>query len=289
MSKKAALGRGLGALISEAAEVRRSEIAEAVTGYEIEIDKIDVNPNQPRAFFDEDSLGELTDSIKIHGVIQPLTLREQDDGRYRIISGERRYRAAKSAGLTTVPAYIRKADDRETLEMALVENIQREDLNAVEIAVSYRRLMDECGLTQETLSERVGKKRATVANYLRLLSLEDDVLQAIRDKTLSMGHARALVGIADGKLQRKLAEKIVAEELSVRQIEELIKKTNEPKAPKVDGGRELPENFRTLTELLESNFKGKIRIKRNNNGEGSIIINFASDDDIEEFIKNLSK
>lgn len=294
MAKKAALGRGLGALIDNSSiteDAPRTEQSVGITaGAEIEIAKIDANPNQPRKAFDEDALDELAASIKVHGIIQPLTLRRTDDDRFQIISGERRFRAAKLAGLETVPAYLRTANDGEMLEMALIENIQREDLDAMEIAFTYRRLMDECNLTQEELSERVGKKRATVANYLRLLSLEYDVQQAVRQGKLSMGHARALAGLENLREQNKLAHKIVEQELSVRQTEELAKLAVEVKKPKPQKQEEdLPERFCNLLELLEPRFNNKIQIKRNDKGEGSIIINFTSDDDIERFIHNLSK
>lgn len=294
MAKKAALGRGLGALIDNSSMTedapRTEQVGDLTAGAEIEIAKINANPNQPRKSFDEDALDELAASIKVHGIIQPLTLRRTDEDRYQIISGERRFRAAKLAGLETVPAYLRTADDGETLEMALIENIQREDLDAMEIAFSYRRLMDECNLTQEELSERIGKKRATVANYLRLLSLEYDVQQAVRRGKLSMGHARALAGVENLREQNKLAHKIIEEELSVRQTEELIKLAGEERKPGQKKPQEdLPEKFGNLLELLEPYFNNRIQIKRNDKGEGSIIINFASDDDIERFIQNLSK
>ena len=286
MTKKNALGKGLGALI---ADVPQNTEKISVANYEIDISKIVANPGQPRTSFDEDSLTELADSIKIHGIIQPLTLREINEDEYQIISGERRFRAAKMVGLTTVPAFVRTANDHETLEMALIENIQREDLDAMEIALSYNRLIDECQLTQEELSARVGKKRATVTNYLRLLTLEDEVQQSIKERKISMGHARTLAGITDKKIQRKLANKIVSEDLSVRQIEDIVKKMNEEKLSKPTGKQEeLSDRFCLLVELLESKFNSKIHIKRNRKGEGSIIINYASDDDIETFIKNLS-
>ena len=293
MGKKAALGRGLSALIESATVDEKphvEQIAGIVANTEIEIGRIDVNPNQPRTSFDEITLDELASSIKVHGIIQPLTLRQTDEDRYQIISGERRFRAAKLAGLDTVPAYVRTANDNETLEMALIENIQREDLGAMEIALSYRRLMEECDLTQDELSKRVGKKRETVTNYLRLLTLDEDVQQAVREGKLSMGHARAIAGIESLKEQRKLLQKILKSELSVRKAEELVKALKEAKKPKAKKTQEdLPEKFCSLLELLELNFNNKIQIKRNDKGEGSIVINFASDDDIERFIQNLSK
>ncbi|MDR0559753.1 MAG: ParB/RepB/Spo0J family partition protein [Prevotellaceae bacterium] len=289
MTKKNALGKGIGALITDI-QIEHGKLS--VENTEIDIDKIEANPSQPRTSFDENALNELASSIKVHGIIQPLTLRETGEDRYQIISGERRYRAARIAGLQTIPAYIRTANDSETLEMALIENIQREDLDPMEIAFSYDRLMNECRFTHEQLSERVGKKRATVTHYLRLLSLDENVQQAIREHKISFGHAKTLAGIADHKLQSKLAEKIITEELSVRQIEELVNKLKQDKqkrqekqSPKTE---ELPERFCLLVELLETKFNNNINIKRNTKGEGSITINFSSDEEIENFIKSLS-
>jgi ParB family chromosome partitioning protein len=293
MGKKAALGRGLSALIENVTVDDKPHVEQSagiVANTEIEINKIDANPNQPRTYFDEETLKELAASIKVYGIIQPLTLRRTDDDRYQIISGERRFRAAKLAELETVPAYVRTANDSETLEMALIENIQRDDLDAMEIAFSYRRLVDECNLTQEELSERVGRKRGTVANYLRLLTLDYEVQQAVRKGILSMGHARAIAGVENRKEQKKLMQKVLKSELSVRQTEELVKALGEAKKPKHKKTQEdLPEKFCNLLELLELNFNNKIQIKRNDKGEGSIVISFASDDDIERFIQNLSK
>lgn len=289
MTKKNALGKGIGALLTDIPLESGKSTLENIN---IDISKIKANPAQPRTSFDETALNELADSIKIHGIIQPLTLRKIDENEYQIISGERRFRAATIAGLETVPAYVRTANDTETLEMALIENIQREDLDAMEIAFTYERLMDECGFTHEQLSERVGKKRATVSNYLRLLTLEEHVQQSIRERKISFGHAKALAGIANLKIQRKLAEKIIEEGLSVRQIEDLVNKLKsektEKKPEKKEDLPELPERFCLLVELLESKFNNKINIKRNDRGEGVITINYTSDDEIENFIKNLS-
>ncbi|MDR2425421.1 MAG: ParB/RepB/Spo0J family partition protein [Prevotellaceae bacterium] len=289
MTKKNALGKGIGALLTDIPLETGKLTLENI---DIDISKIRANPDQPRTSFDETALDELAASIKIHGIIQPLTLRKIDDSEYQIISGERRFRAATIAGLQTVPAYVRTASDTETLEMALIENIQREDLDAMEIAFTYERLMNECGFTHEQLSERVGKKRTTVSNYLRLLTLDSPVQQAIREKKISFGHARALAGIDSLKMQRKLAEKIIGEGLSVRQVEDLVNKLKnekpEKKTEKKEALPELPERFCLLVELLESKFNNRINIKRNSSGEGSITINYLSDDEIEGFIKNLS-
>ncbi|MDR0725224.1 MAG: ParB/RepB/Spo0J family partition protein [Prevotellaceae bacterium] len=293
MAKKNVLGKGLDALINTGTLEHTKEIPVSVENYEIEIGKIKANPDQPRTSFDTASLEELANSIKIHGIIQPLTLRETAYDEYQIISGERRFRAAKLAGLTTVPAYIRTANDQEMLEMALIENIQREDLDAIEIALTYKRLMDECELTQDALGERVGKGRSTVANYLRLLTLDDEIQQSIKEGKISMGHAKPLLGL-DSLTQKKLAKKIVDEELSVRQIEELTQNLMQKKESKRSKQakphpEELPEKFGVLLELLDTKFNNKIQFKRNKNGEGgSIVINYASDEEIETFIKNLS-
>ncbi|MDR1169484.1 MAG: ParB/RepB/Spo0J family partition protein [Prevotellaceae bacterium] len=292
MAKKSALGKGLGALISNDSVENTKDIPVSVENYEIEISKIKANPDQPRTSFDEKSLNELADSIRTHGIIQPLTLRETVYGEYQIISGERRFRAALLTGLTTVPAYIRTANDQETLEMALIENIHREDLDAIEIALTYKRLTDECKLTQEALSERVGKKRSTVANYLRLLDLEEDIQQSIKDGKISMGHAKPLLGLTNSDAREKLAKKIVDEGLSVRQVEEIIQKTTQKKETKhgeKSRPNDLSDRFCVLLELLDAKFNNKIQFKRSKNGEGgSIVINYASDEEIETFIKNLS-
>ncbi|MDR1887263.1 MAG: ParB/RepB/Spo0J family partition protein [Prevotellaceae bacterium] len=293
MPKKNALGKGLGALISTDSTEHGKDIPVSVENYEIEISKIKANPGQPRTSFDETSLQELADSIKIHGIIQPLTLRETGYEEYQIISGERRFRAAQAAGLTTVPAYIRTANDQETLEMALIENIHRKDLNAIEIALSYNRLMTECALTQVTLGERVGMPRSTVSNYLRLLTLDDEIQQAIKDGIISMGHAKPLSGLTNPKIRKKLAKRIIEEGLSVRQIEEITRKMTEKKdtkhKPEDSRQEELSDRFCLLLELLDAKFNNKIQFKRNKNGEGgSIVINYASEEEIEAFIKNLS-
>lgn len=303
MAKKTALGRGLGALIESADEGQQppvqstqtiSDTVEINSNHEIELDKIEANPYQPRTWFDEESLHELAESIKVHGVIQPITVRRKDDSdAYQIISGERRFRASKLAGRETIPAYVRTADDQEMIEMALIENIQRDDLDAIEVAITYQRLIDECQLTQENLGERVGKKRTTVSNYLRLLKLPAYIQQNIRERKISMGHARAIISIDNDKIQGQIAKRIVDEGISVRQTEELVKNLNQPKTekqktkPQTD--EELPENYCTLVELLELYFNNNINIKRNEKGEGSITINFTSDNEVEEFIEKLSK
>lgn len=293
------LGRGLGALMEDAGVVNppRHRVEHPVEGTtsqddnvsEIKISDIDVNPSQPRMHFDEDALKELMESIKAFGLIQPITVRETELGRYQIISGERRFRAAKMAGLTTIPVYIRKADDKELLEMALVENIQREDLDAIEVAISFQRLIDECSLTQESLSERVGKKRSTVTNYLRLLRLPAEIQLFIRERKLSMGHARAIVGIDDEKQQLKIARKTIDEDLSVRRVEELIKKNLHPAVEKQTPAaeEELPDDYFRLIELLGTYFNNNINIKRGEKGDGKITIHFSNDDEVRRFMQRL--
>ena len=302
MTKKPVLGRGLGALISDAGTLNSTrhepveqpsqetiKQEEGVT--EIKLADIETNRAQPRMHFDEEALTELSESIKAFGLIQPITVREIAPGRYQIISGERRYRAAKIAGLTTIPVYIRKAEDKEILELALVENIQREDLDAIEVAISFQRLIDECALTQESLSERVGKKRTTVTNYLRLLRLPAEIQLFIRERKLSMGHARAIVGVDDEKLQLKIARKTIDEELSVRQVEALIKKSllSTPKKQTTATGDDLPDDYFRLVELLGTYFNNNINVKRSEKGDGRITIHFANDDEVRRFMQKLNE
>jgi ParB family chromosome partitioning protein len=286
MAKKNVLGRGLGALIEDAeTEVVEKQIN--VGGSEINIGLIDVNPYQPRSSFDKEALEELADSIREVGIIQPITIREMDGGRYQLITGERRLKAAQMAGLTRIPAYIRTANDQGMLEMALVENIQREDLNAVDIAISYQRLVEECNLTQEDLSLRVGKKRATVANYLRLLKLPAEIQLGIRDGKITMGHARALVAIEDLKDQINLFYRIIEEDLSVRKAEELAQKiTNDLSDPEKKSVQtdDLPQPYEELKNQLADFFSARVEFRRNKKGAGKIIIPFGSDDELERII-----
>ncbi len=284
MTKKNSLGRGLGALIEEA----EPEVQKVVGGTKVDIRLVDANPFQPRTVFDQEALEELTASIKELGVIQPITVREMETGRYQLITGERRFRAATAAGLTQIPAYVRTADDQGMLEMALVENIQREDLNAVDIAISYQRLVEECSLTQENLSLRVGKKRATVANYLRLLKLPAEIQVGLRENRISMGHARALVAIEDHREQINLFYKVIEEELSVRKTEELARKIEESSIhrenPRPAPTDKLPQPYEELKNQLADFFHTAIEFRRNGKGTGKIIIPFASDDDLERII-----
>jgi ParB family transcriptional regulator, chromosome partitioning protein len=293
-AKKNSLGRGLGALIEEA--IVPKEIVHAVEAdNEIKLSLIEVNPFQPRKDFDQEALEELSESIKQLGVIQPLTLRKLDNGHYQIIAGERRFRAAKMAGLEKVPAFIRSANDQGMLELALVENIQRADLNAIEVAISYQRLMDECNLTQETLSERVGKKRATVANYLRLLKLPAEIQVGLREEKLSMGHARTLLAIDDEEMQTEVFHQIVSDGLSVRDVEEMVRNINEPqiateevslkknKQNKIAGNLE----YEDLRQHLSKHFNSPVDFKRTNKGDGKIIISFKTDEDLERILSVL--
>lgn len=288
MAKKNSLGRGLGALIESqettprpSTNVVTSEKSDGVA--EVDIEEIDANPYQPRTIFDEEALNELSNSIKEIGIIQPITLREKKNGKYTLISGERRLRASKLAGLKRLPAYIRKADDQNMLEMALVENIQREDLDAIEVAISYQRLMDECSLTQEVLSKRVGKKRATVTNYLRLLRLPAEIQLGIKERKVSMGHARALVNIDNPKSQLSIYSKIIDQELSVRKVEALVRDFNNPQEAK-PASEPTQKEYHSLKTDLSSYFNSKVDFKRNNNGTGKIVIPFQSDEDLERII-----
>ncbi|MBN1145292.1 MAG: ParB/RepB/Spo0J family partition protein [Bacteroidales bacterium] len=289
MAKKNALGRGLGALIEEAEPVEVVAREAVATGTEIHIDLVDTNPFQPRTVFDSEALEELSSSIKEIGVIQPITVRQMETGRFQLITGERRFRAARIAGLTHIPAYIRTANDQGMLEMALVENIQREDLNAVDIAISYQRLLEECELTQENLSVRVGKKRATVANYLRLLKLPAEIQVGVRDNKISMGHARALAGIDDPHDQLKLFYKIIEEELSVRKTEELARKLESdllkhPEPEETKPQKSPASAYDELKNQLSGFFNTKVSFQHNNNGSGKIVIPFRSDDELERII-----
>jgi ParB family chromosome partitioning protein len=294
MAKKNSLGRGLGALIeSQETEPRtagtpvKKENSGGVA--EVDIHLIDANPYQPRTIFDEETLNELASSIEEIGIIQPVTLREKENGKYQLISGERRLRASKIAGLKKLPAYIRKADDQNMLEMALVENIQREDLDAIEVAISYQRLIEECSLTQENLSKRVGKKRATVTNYLRLLKLPAEIQLGIKERKVSMGHARALVNIENTHDQLKIYGKILDKELSVRKVEELVRNLELPKENNPGTAISLPTEYESLKRDLSSYFKTKIEFKRSNKGDGKIVIPFKSDEELERIIAIFDK
>jgi ParB family chromosome partitioning protein len=285
MTKKNALGRGLGALIEGVEKEVLEKKVEA--NLQIAIESIDANPFQPRTRFDEQALKELASSIKQLGIVQPLTVREIGGGRYQLIAGERRLRAAKIAGITHVPAFIRTANDQAMLELALVENIQREDLDAVEVAISYQRLIEECKLTQEQLSERVGKQRSTVANYLRLLKLPAEIQLGIKNKQVTMGHARTLVNIEDPKKQIKVYYKIIDDDLSVRSAEELVRtlQSENLKDPlKVEKKKKLNEDFTQLSDHLEKLFSSKVNFRINEKGKGKIVIQFDSPEEMERIL-----
>ncbi|MDR0565464.1 MAG: ParB/RepB/Spo0J family partition protein [Prevotellaceae bacterium] len=300
MAKKESLGRGLGALLSDQRATpgpvssggQPSPAVKSELVKEIPLAEIAPNPQQPRSKFDEASLAELSESIKHLGIIQPITVRSVGKGQYQIISGERRYRASKMLGHDTIPAYVREANDNDSLLMALIENIQRTDLDAIEVALSYQRLVDELHLTQEEISEKVGKKRSTVANYLRLIKLPEEIQLAIREQLISMGHARALINVSGVTQQVSIAKKIVDQDLSVRQVEELVKSLNKPKAEKPQPGDEgedkLSELFFKLAEEAERCFSGKVNIKRGANGGAKLTVELKTDDDIRSATQRLS-
>jgi ParB family transcriptional regulator, chromosome partitioning protein len=285
MAKKNALGRGLGALIDGVEKEVLEKKVEA--NLDISVDDIDANPFQPRTSFDEQALVDLANSIKKLGIVQPLTVRETGTGRYQLIAGERRLRAARLAGLTHVPAYIRTADDQAMLELALVENIQREDLDAVEVAISFQRLIEECRLTQEQLSDRVGKQRSTVTNYLRLLKLPAEIQLGIRNKHLMMGHARTLVNIDDPKKQINIYYKIVDGELSVRQAEDLVRQLQTEKVKdedKAEKKKRLNSDFVQLSDHLKKIFSTNVNFRINEKGKGKIVIAFESPEEMERIL-----
>lgn len=287
--KRNALGRGLDSLISMS-EIR-TDGSSAIN--EIEIGRIDPNPDQPRRIFSEESLEELAASIRELGIIQPLSLRRNSDGRYQIIAGERRWRAASKAGLTSVPAYVRTASDSEVTEMALIENIQREDLNAIEVALAFKKLIDTYKLTQDRLSERLGKNRATIANHLRLLKLPAEIQIGLRDRKLDMGHARALLSVDNPKNQLKLYNRILKEGLSVRRVEELAREINEGidaagaskkgKTPSAAG------QYDFFAKELSNYFPTPVKFRRKDDGRGSITLQFASDDELQQLVALFEK
>lgn len=284
-AKTKALGRGLGAIF-ELENVQTPEKKTVSMMEEIPLVQITPNPGQPRALFDEEDLNELADSIRSLGVIQPITVRKDRDKKYTIISGERRWRAAQLANLDTIPAYIREVDDQNLHEMALVENIQRKDLNAMEVAMGMQRLIDEFDLTQDMLSARVGKRRSTIANYLRMLNLPVEVQSAIREEYIAMGHAKAIAGAPD-KLQLEILKRTVRNSLSVRQVEELVKKmVADKEKPKEEVKEEkLPKSYGELTMYMERFFSQDVSIKRGKQGGGRITIDFNDDKEIESFIE----
>ena len=288
MAKQKGLGRGLGAIFgNETIDTKVKPMAEMA---EVKVMDCIPNPTQPRRDFDETALEELADSIRTLGLIQPITVRKSGD-KYLIISGERRWRAAQLAGVETLPAYIRDVDDENLHAMALVENIQRQDLNAIEIALGLQRLIEECGLTQDALAEKVGKRRSTIANYMRLLRLADPVQLAVKEGAISMGHAKAIASIEQQKQQISVLKKIIKANLSVRQTEEYVRTILEGKkrSSTVLVDEEYPESYTRLVEYLESFFSQNISIKRTKSGGGKITIGFDNDSDIDRFIERFSK
>lgn len=288
--KKSGLGRGLGALLEDSEEKEQisgsgATIKGAIS--EIPIHQIEVNPFQPRTDFNEQALEELAESIRVQGIIQPITVRALNATSFQLISGERRLQASKRAGLEQIPAYIRTADDQQMLEMALIENIQRENLNAIEIALSYQRLIAECDLKQEELGDRVGKNRTTVNNYLRLLKLPPDIQIALRDNKISMGHARAIINIENIDQQLDIFKKILQEELSVRKVEELVRDLGKKKeAPKPKA--EINPEIANLQKKLISHFGTNIQVKADNNNKGEIRIPFISAEELERILELLN-
>jgi ParB family chromosome partitioning protein len=285
-----ALGRGLDALISN--DDVTTQGSSSIN--EIQIDRIHANPNQPRRDIDEEALQELADSIRQIGIIQPITLRQMDDGTYQIIAGERRWRASKLAGLSSIPAYVRTADDENMMQMALVENIQREDLNAIEIALAYNNLMEQYHLTQEQLADKVGKKRATIANYLRLLKLPAEVQMALKSKKVDQGHARALLGLSSPSLQLKLFNEIQKNDYSVRKVEQMVQDINS--GASVKSGRRtlkaqsrLPEEYNMLKDHLSEFFHTKVQMTMSPGGKGRITIPFSSQDELDRLMQQFDK
>ena len=299
MAKKIVLGKGLDALLDPNEIEQERNISSSVK--ELSLDSIVPNPYQPRTDFDSEALDDLAVSIRSIGLVQPITVRTTSDGQYEIIAGERRYRAAKLAGLESIPAYIRETDNDEILALALIENIQREDLNAMEVAYSYRRLMDECRLTQESLSGLVGKKRATIANYVRLLNLPAEIQLAVREKRLSMGHARALLSLEDKDSQLSIFEQILTYDLSVRKVEEIIRNLlegtssdaeDEDRAAAPKGRRTASSDlgaYSVLQDRLRKYFNNNVQLVRNNKAKGKIVLPFNSDDELEQLVSLLDK
>jgi len=293
-TKKSALGRGLSAILeSPETDITSKDISgNYVVGAiaNLAIEKIEANPFQPRDRFEETAIKELAGSIKEQGVIQPVTVRKLGFDKYQLISGERRYKAAIMAGLKDIPSYIRVANDQQMLELALIENIHRKDLNSIEIAISYQRLLEECKITQEKLSERIGKDRTTIANYIRLLKLPADIQIALREEKITNGHARALLGIESIEKQEQLLHLIISKNLSVREVEKLVKENNLPKTIQATSiAPEIPEKHSTARGNLEGFLNTKFDIKRNNKGRGSIVIKFDSEKEFDRILGILEK
>ena len=300
------LGKGLGALLGDSADLSQIRkpvgyVNKEVAGTAVEpqqamadilripVDMIEPNPFQPRMSFDQDALEELAESIRTLGLIQPITVRRKPEGRFQIISGERRFRASQLVGMDMIPAYIRDTNDQGMLEMAIVENIQREDLDPIEVAMSYQRLIEECNLTQEQMAVRVGKKRASVTNFLRLLKLPAKIQHDLKVGLLSVGHAKVLLGVDDIRLQEYLCDLVIKEDMSVRQLEDKIRKMSEPKKQPEDNGQDLPEEYFKVLEIVGRYFENNISLKRNSGGKGSMTIHFNSDEEIRKFLKAIEK
>jgi len=295
-TKKQALGRGLSALLNDPDNDIKSvsdKNADQVIGnvLELDINSIEVNPFQPRSNFNDESLEELASSVRELGIIQPITVRKLDFNKFQLVSGERRFRASKLVGLETIPAYIRIANDQESLEMALVENIQRQDLDPIEIALSYQRLIDEIEITQEKLSDRVGKKRSTITNYLRLLKLDPIIQTGMRDGFISMGHGRALINIDKKKDQIAIYEKVVSDGLSVRATEQLVKASKEPQTSGSDKKKntsDVPDFVSNSLDSIKDHLATKVDITTSKNGKGKIVIPFHSEEDFKRIKKLLT-
>ena len=293
--KNRGLGRGLDAILQSpetditSRDISGDYVAGAVA--EIDINLIETNPFQPRTEFDEEALEELARSIKEQGVIQPVTVRKLGYNKYQLISGERRLRASKLAGLSKIPVFIRIANDEQMLELALIENIHRENLNAIEVAISYQRLIDECNLTQEQLSEKMGKSRSAIANFLRLLKLPAEIQIALRDGHISMAHARALINVEDKETQLKLLQQIIEDELSVRQTEELANKAKSPENNREQRKQTnyLPDHFKTQIKTLSQALNTKVKVKRNLKGQGSVVIDFKNEAEFDRIIQLFNK
>lgn len=296
-NKKEALGKGIRSLLQnidtdlkQTTHALGEQVVQQATGIErIPLDQVDVNPKQPRRDFDEKALQELSMSISLHDVIQPITVSRVGPKKYQLIAGERRLRASRMAGLKDIPAYIRQANDQELLELALLENLQRENLNAIEIGLSYKRLMDECVFTQEQVADRMGKERSTVTNYIRLLKLPPDVQVAVRNGQISMGHARALIAVENIEKQLYIFNEIVQNGLSVRQTEELVRKTshidkgNVKKPVKIG----LPPAYQKIEDHLATHFATKVKLDRGKNGKGSVVIEFYSDEELDSILEKI--
>ena len=297
------LGRGLDAILGDSDNLNEPQrtpvgyINKEVAGtsahqnagdvLRIPVDQIEPNPYQPRMAFDNESLEELADSIRTFGLIQPVTVRKKSDGRYQIISGERRYKACRLVGMDMIPAYIREANDQGMLEMAIVENIQRQDLDPIEVAMSYQRLIDECSLTQEEMADRVGKKRTSITNYLRLLKLPAKVQHDIKVGLVSVGHAKVLLGVEDPKTQELLCNLVINNGISVRQLEEKVRLLDKQKPAKQKASTELPDEYYRVLEHMGKFFENSISLKRSDSGKGTMTIRFSSDEEIRKFLQAL--